>query len=93
MTALRVLNVAIWAGLLAYMVPGAWCAIRNREVRRGDPMRLGVACVCLIIIGGNLRFLLAPDSDALWIALYVMSAAVGLYIARLATAYGRGPKI
>lgn len=90
---LRVLNVAVWTGLLLYMLPGAKSAITGRDIRRGDPMRLGVSFVCLVMIGGNLRFLLAPDSDGLWLALYVMSAAVGLYIARLGKAYGRGPRI
>lgn len=90
---LRVVNVLIWTLLLLYMIPGAKNAIWGTDTRRGDPMRLGVAFVCLVMIGGNLRWLFAPDDRSMWVALYVMSAAVGLYIAKLAKAYGRGPLV
>lgn len=93
LTALRVLNLFIWSGLLIYMAPGALHAITGRDVRRGDPMRLGVGAVCIVMILGNLRWLVAPDSEAMFAAMYVLSAVVGLYIARLAGAYGRGPKL
>lgn len=93
LTLLRILNLLIWSGLLLYMLPGAKSAIMGRDTRRGDPMRLGLSFVCLVIIGGNLRFLLAPDSDGLWMAIYLLSAAVGLYLIRLGNAYGRGPRL
>jgi hypothetical protein len=81
LTALRIINVAVWSVLL------------GKDVRRGDPMRLGVAGVCLVIILGNLRWLLAPDNDGLFIAIYLLSALVGTYIIRLGMAYGRGPRL
>jgi hypothetical protein len=93
MTALRLLNLIIWGGLWVYMVPGAWSAVRGKEIRRGDPMRLGVAAVCVVMILGNLRWLFAPDSDSLFASIYALSAMVGIYIIRLAKAYGRGPKL
>lgn len=90
---LRVINVAVWGCLLVYMLPGAKSAVIGSETRRGDPMRLGVAFVCLVMLGGNLRWLLAPESEQALLALHVMSASVALYIARLAYAYGRGPRV
>lgn len=90
---LRIANVLIWAGLLAFMFEGAKTAVIGKETRRGDPMRLGVAFVCLVMIGGNLRWLFAPESQTLLAVVHIMAAAVGLYIARLASAYGRGPRI
>lgn len=93
LTALRVINIVVWSGLLLYMIPGAHHAVTGKDVRRGDPMRLGVGAVCLVMLLGNLRWLLVPDSDLLFAAIYVLSAIVGLYVARLAHAYGRGPKL
>lgn len=93
MTALRVINLLIWSGLFFYMLPGAWAALRGREVHRGDPMRLSVAMVSLVIIFGNLRFLFAADNEDLFAAIYVLCAAIGLYKFRLAHLYGRGPLV
>lgn len=90
---LRWANVLIWTGLLIYMMPGAKTAIVGKDTRRGDPMRLGVSFVCLLMIGGNLRWIFAPESQTLLGVLHLIAAAVGLYIARLAKAYGRGPRI
>ena len=93
MTALRVVNVLIWGALLIYMLPGAYSAAFGKAVRRGDPMRMGVAATCLVMIAANLRWLLAPDNVSLWAAVYVLSAAVAIYIAFLAKAYGRGGRL
>jgi hypothetical protein len=93
LTALRILNIAIWTGLLAYMLPAARSAVTGRDTRRGDPMRLGVASVCLVIILGNIRWLIAPDSQPLFLALYVLTAIVGVYKIILARTYGRGPRL
>jgi hypothetical protein len=93
MTALRILNIVIWGALFVYMQPAAWSAVRARDIRRGDPMRLGVASVCMVMILGNLRWLFAPDNDALFASIYVLSSVVGLYLIRLAYAYGRGPRL
>ena len=90
---LRWLNLVIWIGLFLYMVPAARVAIIGKDTRRGDPMRLGVAFICLVMIGGNLRWLFAPDSKSLLAVIHVFAAAAGLYTARLANAYGRGPRI
>ena len=93
MTALRILNIVVWGALFAYMLPGAWSAAYGGNVRRGDPMRLAVAATCLVMIGFSLRWLLAPESLLIWRTLYVLSAAVAAYIAVLARAYGRGPRV
>jgi hypothetical protein len=75
------------------MLPGAYSAVTGKNVRRGDPMRLGMACVCTVMILGNIRWLVAPDNAAFFAAIYVLSALSGAYIAILAKTYGRGPKL
>jgi hypothetical protein len=92
-TALRILNVIVWGGLIAFMLPGAWSAAFGKAVRRGDPMRLACLATGAVMVGFNLRWLLAPDSIILWQALYGLAAAVGVYIIMLARAYGRGPHV
>lgn len=91
MTALRLLNLAVWVGLFLYMLPGAWAAARAIKARHGDPMRLAVAATALIIIGFTARSLWAPEHNGSLATLYVLCILDGLYIARLANAYGRGP--
>jgi hypothetical protein len=93
LTALRLLNVLIWTGLLLYMLPSARHAVTGRDVRRADPWRLSVAVVSIVIILGNLRWLMAPDNALLFGAVYVLTAMVGIYKIILARTYGRGPKL
>ncbi|WP_324807240.1 hypothetical protein SH584_11545 [Sphingomonas sp. LY29] len=91
---LRVLNVAIWLAVFIYMIPGAWAASFGRKhTRYGDPMRLAVQGVAFVMVGFNLRWLFAPNDQATWAGLYIMSAALGIYIAYLARVYGRGKKL
>jgi hypothetical protein len=93
LTALRLLNVLIWTGLLLYMLPGARQAVIGTGVRRSDPWQLSVAFISVAIVLGNLRFLLAPDNDAMFAAVYVLTAIVGVYKIVLARTYGRGPHL
>lgn len=93
MTALRLLNLAVWGLLLLYMIPGAHHAITGKDVRRGDPMRLGVGVVSIVMVLGNIRWLAAPDNMNLLAAVHILALLAGLYIALLAKTYGRGPKL
>ncbi len=93
MTPLIILNVIAWGALLIYMIPGAWSAARGMAARRGDPMRLGVAIVALLMSSFFLRRLLAPGSDVAFNILSVLSIVTACYIAFLAHAYGRGPRL
>lgn len=93
MTALRILNLVVWGALALYMLPGAWTAARGSLTRHGDPMRLAVFATSLVMMGFTLRWLLAPDSEALWRLLYVLAIADAGYIGFLARAYGRGPRV
>ena len=93
LTVLRLANIAIWTGLLIYMLPSAKQAVSGKEVRRADPMRLSVASVCLLIILGNLRWLFAPDNEMLLGAVSVLSIIVGMFKIVLSRAYGRGPRL
>lgn len=90
MTALRIINVAIWGAVFLYMVPGAFSAARGKAVRHGDPMRLAVAAMAFVLCATQLRWLLAPENVSLWRALLVLGAANGVYLGLLARAYGRG---
>lgn len=93
LTALRLINVAIWTALLVYMLPGAHHAVTGKDVRQWDPWRLSVAFVSLCIVLSSLRWLLAPNNHALFVAVYVLTAIVGAYKIILARTYGRGPKL
>jgi hypothetical protein len=93
MTALRILNLVIWGALFVYMLPSAHHVVTGKDVRRADPMRLGVAAVCVVMVLGNIRWLLAPDNEMLFATIYALSAMVGVYKIILARAYGRGPRL
>jgi hypothetical protein len=93
MTGLRIANILIWGVLLIYAVPGAWGAVSGNGTRRGDPMRLACVATAFVMIGFSARWLLAPENVMLWQALYVLSGATGMYIIRVAWAYGRGPRV
>jgi hypothetical protein len=89
MFALRIINLIAWGLMLAYMLPGAWSATSGKA-RYGDPMRLACALTGIVMIGFNLRALLAPDDELTWKALLVLSAALAFFILQLGRTYGRG---
>lgn len=91
LTALRVLNVLIWGGMAVFMARGAWAQATKREVRRGDPMRLACFATGIVVAGFCLRWLILPENDAVFVMLYLLAAAVGVYIVKLGRDYGRGP--
>lgn len=93
MTTLRIINIIIWLVVVVYCLPGAWAAASSRATRRGDPMRLACLATGFVMMGFNLRWLLAPENQTLWQALYVLAAADGLYVLSLARAYGRGARV
>lgn len=93
MTELRVLNLIVWGLMALYMTTGAWSAVFGANTRRGDAMRLACFATAIVMVGFNLRWLVAPDSIWTWQALYVLSAGLGCYILWLAHAYGRGPRV
>ncbi len=93
MTELRIINVILWSGVLLYMLPAAWNAAFGKQVRRGDPMRLGVFATSFVMISFFARWLIAPESILTWQALHVLAAAVAIYIGFLARSYGRGDHV
>lgn len=93
MTVLRIISTLVWAALLLYMLPAAWAAIARTHTRRGDPVRLGMAIICLTTMGFNLRWLIAPQSELTWKVLYVLSALAAVYHIILARVYGRGVRM
>lgn len=92
MTALRIINIIVWAVMLAYMLPGAW-ASTGRGARYGDPMRLACALTAILFIAFNGYWLVnaanAP-TDTFMMALLVLSASLALFILKLGRTYGRG---
>lgn len=93
MTPFWIANAVLWSFLFCYMAPGAWAAASGRNTRHGDPMRLAVAATAILQAGFSFRWLIGPSNEASWKALYVLSAALAIYIAYLARAYGRGPRL
>ncbi len=94
MTALIIANICAWGSLLVYMLlRGAWAALRGKAPRHGDPMRVGVAAVAVVMLGFFVRRLVAPNSDLAFNSLAVLSILVAAYVASLARTYGRGPKL
>ncbi len=92
MTAIIIANICAWSALLAYMLAfGAIAALRGKAPRHGDPMRVGVAAVSLVMVGFFLRRLVAPDSEVVFISLAALSLMVAAVVAWLARSYGRGP--
>ena len=97
MTELRILNLIVWGVMLAYMTPGAWCATSTRA-RYGDPMRLACALTAIVFIAFNLYWIFGPrahaaPTDPLMNALLLLSAALGGFILKLGTTYGRGQRL
>lgn len=93
MSVFWIANLAVWSVAALVSARGAWAAITNREVRKGDPMRLATFLVSMLFVGQVLRWLLAADNLDLWKALYVLGAATGCYVVRLMFAYGRGEHV
>ncbi len=92
MTLLIILNIGAWGALFVYMmVRGAWSAVLRRSPRHGDPMRVGVAAVCILMLGFFIRRLLAPESEIVFMSLAALSILVAGFVAQLARSYGRGP--
>jgi uncharacterized membrane protein YeiH len=86
-------TLVVWIVVGIYAFRGAFSAAVFASHRRGDPMRLAVFLVAVIMAGGTLRWILAPDNETLWKAVYVVAVLTAIYIVRLMHAYGRGPDV
>ena len=93
LTALVVLNLIGWGGLLLWMLPASYNAAFGKVLRRGDPMRLSVLTVSVVMIGFCTRRLVIPDEELSLQALYLLNLAVIVHIGLLTRAYGRGPRV
>lgn len=92
MTALRIVNLAAWLMVLAYMAPAVVGILRGKP-RGGDPARLIYAAFALLVVGFNLRFLALPESVAFHWGLLILSIVVAGFTLRAARAYGRGTHV
>lgn len=92
MTVLFVLGLCVWAIVLTYSLPSAMSAF-GRTPRKGDPMRAGVAVVAVIFVAGSLRWLVAPDSEGILSAIFVLVIGAGFFVLWLMRSYGRGPNV
>jgi hypothetical protein len=93
LTALRIINIVVWLTLLAYALPGAWAVVRGQEVRRGDAWRLSVVSVCILMVLGNLRWLVAANDLTLLGVVTALGTIVGSFKLFLLWSYGRGPRL
>lgn len=92
MLILRLATIAVWGFVILYMSPAVWSLMRGRA-RRSDPSRLAWFCIGWVQVLGTLRWFLAPDSEELWQAVYVLLIGVGLYVPLVSRSYGRGPHV
>jgi len=93
LTFMRVVNFAAWLCVMAYMAPAAWSAGFGKNVRRGDPMRLGCFATAFVMALGYARWLFMPESIVFWQIIHIMTAVVAGYILILARSYGRGSRV
>lgn len=83
----------IWSVVLLFASRSAFAAAFLKSERRGDPMRLATWLVALVMVCGSLRWILLPDNETLWKAVWVVASITGFYVLRLMIAYGRGPEV
>jgi hypothetical protein len=75
---LRLINLAGWLLVLAYMAPAVLGILRGKP-RDGDPPRLIYASFALLVVGFNLRFLAFPESVAFHWGLLILSVIVAVF--------------
>jgi hypothetical protein len=92
MLLLRLINLAGWLLVLAYMAPAVLGILRGKP-RDGDPARLIYAAFALLVVGFNLRFLALPESVVFHWGLLILSIVVAGFTLRAARAYGRGTHV
>lgn len=92
-TLIRLVVIAAWAAVMAYMATGAWAAATGRGVRRADPTRLAWFLTGALFIGYNLRTIFWPGSEVARSALHWACVVVALQVVRLGWAYGRGDRL
>ena len=89
MDLLRLACMAAWAIVALSVLPSAYRAIRQRACEN-DPFRAAFAFVGLLLMGFNLRWLIAPEDVAVWLALHGISLLLALYVFRVCRAHGPG---
>lgn len=89
---LRLINLAGWLLVLAYMAPAVLGILRSKP-RDGDPPRLIYAAFALLVVGYNLKFFALPESVLFHWGLLVLSIVVAGFTLRAARAYGRGTDV
>lgn len=89
LTCLRLVSIAAWALVAGCLGGSAYRAIRGRTFAY-DNFRAGFFFVALLMIGFNLRWLLAPDDQGVWLALYALSALVAFFVLKVVRAHGKG---
>lgn len=92
MLILRLITIVVWLAVAAYMAPAVWSLVRGQS-RSGDPARLVCFAYAALAILGTLRFLIAPNHDDLFGAVYGLSISTALLTLATAKSYGRGPMV
>jgi hypothetical protein len=93
MTPFWIVNSILYGALFFSALPGAWAAVTGRETRLGDPVRLFILSVAVMMAGFSLRWLVAPANEPAWQALYLLSAVNAVYGFIILCSYGRGPHV
>lgn len=89
LTCLRLLSIVAWALVAGCLGRSAARAIRGRTYAF-DNFRAAFFFVALVMIGFNLRWLLAPDDQGTWLALYALSVLAAFYVLKVVLAHGKG---
>jgi hypothetical protein len=87
---LRVGCLLLWAAAALVLAPGALRYVRGR-FDGCDAYRTAFFFTALLFIGSLSRWILAPDDEEIFVALYAMTAALAVYVMILAV-QGRPPR-
>ena len=85
----RIISVLVWLTVAGSRLPNI-IRILSGKARHYDALWSIIGAFGFVSIGFNLRWLLANDSQTLWLGLYIFSASVGLWALRVMRSYDDG---
>jgi hypothetical protein len=80
---MRIACLVLWAGAALVLSPSFARYVRGTHTAT-DEYRAAFFCTALLFVGGNGRWLLAPDDTNVFLGLYAFTAALAVYVIILA---------
>lgn len=77
----QLLTAILWFGVALITTPGTKRQFFSKAPRVGDPSKSAFFFTALIFVGGNVRWLIAPDDMLTWKMIYALSIALAVYVA------------